>query len=45
MKDVRTEWKYGSKARVIKIYAVYIAVGLMVGAVIGLVIGVCIRFI
>ncbi|KAJ5306222.1 hypothetical protein N7508_005237 [Penicillium antarcticum] len=33
------EWKYGSKARVIKYYLMYIMAGLIIGGIIGTVIG------
>lgn len=44
-KNIVAEWKYGSKARVIKYYAMYIGIGLIIGAIIGVVIGVCVRYV
>lgn len=47
MKDVKTEWNYGSKAKVVKNPCGHTAVGLTFSevVVIGLVVGVCIHFI
>jgi hypothetical protein len=38
------EWNYGSKARVIKYYLMYIMAGFIIGGIIGTVIGVCVRY-
>ena len=45
MNDVKTEWKTGSKLRVIKYYVVPAGVGLLVGCIIGVVVWLCKQFI
>jgi F0F1-type ATP synthase assembly protein I len=44
-KSYRDEWRYGSKARVVKYYAVHFCIGIVVGAIIGLIIGLCVRYV
>lgn len=43
-KSYRDEWRYGSKARVVKYYAVHFCVGILVGGIIGVIVGLCIRY-
>lgn len=38
------EWKYGSKLRVLKYYAVHFLIGVVIGAIVGVIIGVCVRY-
>lgn len=44
-KSYRDEWRYGSKARVVKYYAVHFCVGILVGGIIGVIVGLCIRYV
>lgn len=44
-KSYRDEWKYGSKARVVKYYVVHICIGILVGGIIGVVVGLCVRYV
>ncbi|KAJ5835459.1 hypothetical protein N7447_001485 [Penicillium robsamsonii] len=39
------EWKYGSKARVVKYCGVHLCIGILVGAIIGVIIGLCVRYV
>lgn len=39
------EWRYGSKARVVKYYVVHFLIGVLIGGIIGVVIGVCVRYV
>lgn len=41
---VAAEWKFGSKRRVIKYYAISMLIGAVIGGIVGAVIGVIVRF-
>ncbi|KAL5343579.1 hypothetical protein BJX70DRAFT_393638 [Aspergillus crustosus] len=42
--QVRQEWKYGSKSRVVKYYIAYFLIGFIVGGIVGTIIGLIFRF-
>ncbi|KAJ5411114.1 uncharacterized protein N7487_005473 [Penicillium crustosum] len=43
-KSYRDEWRYGSKVRVVKYYAVHVCIGIVVGGIIGVIVGLCLRY-
>lgn len=44
-KSYRDEWRYDSKARVVKYYAVHVCIGIVVGGIIGVIVGLCLRYV
>lgn len=44
-KGYRAEWKYCSKARMVKYYAIHVCIAILVSVVTGVVVGLCLRYV